>query len=127
MIGFFFFLFFFFNDTATTEIYTRKDTLSLHDALPICCSAGTRFSAASLKAALAFAPDRPLPVGTCPRSDSPWQERRRIRLRAHPPSTVWRFQRNKINLRLRRRATTTPGCRALDARVATRRRSRVPR
>src|SRR5216117_3689554 len=28
-------LFFFFNDTATTEIYTRKDTLSLHDALPI--------------------------------------------------------------------------------------------
>src|SRR5258708_14751419 len=29
-------LFFFFNDTATTEIYT----LSLHDALPICLSAG---------------------------------------------------------------------------------------
>src|SRR5258708_26650421 len=28
-----FFVFFFFNDTATTEIYT----LSLHDALPICC------------------------------------------------------------------------------------------
>src|SRR5260221_5149570 len=28
-----FFFFFFFNDTATTEIYT----LSLHDALPICC------------------------------------------------------------------------------------------
>ena len=27
---------FFFNDTATTEIYT----LSLHDALPICCSGG---------------------------------------------------------------------------------------
>src|SRR2546430_8057099 len=27
------FCFFFFNDTATTEIYT----LSLHDALPICC------------------------------------------------------------------------------------------
>src|SRR3712207_2757624 len=31
-----FVLFFFFNDTATTEIYT----LSLHDALPICPSAG---------------------------------------------------------------------------------------
>src|SRR5688572_801868 len=30
---FIFFFFFFFNDTATTEIYT----LSLHDALPICC------------------------------------------------------------------------------------------
>src|SRR5476651_2807351 len=29
----FFSIFFFFNDTATTEIYT----LSLHDALPICC------------------------------------------------------------------------------------------
>src|SRR6187200_3468448 len=28
--------FFFFNDTATTEIYTVSDTLSLHDALPIC-------------------------------------------------------------------------------------------
>src|SRR6056300_278717 len=26
---------FFFNDTATTEIYTRLHTLSLHDALPI--------------------------------------------------------------------------------------------
>ena len=26
----------FFNDTATTEIYTGEDTLSLHDALPIC-------------------------------------------------------------------------------------------
>src|SRR5881628_3158095 len=29
-------LFFFFNDTATTEIYTSVNTLSLHDALPIC-------------------------------------------------------------------------------------------
>src|SRR5213083_3731847 len=30
-----FLLFFFFNDTATTEIYTTANTLSLHDALPI--------------------------------------------------------------------------------------------
>src|SRR6187399_802704 len=30
-----YFLFFFFNDTATTEIYTTANTLSLHDALPI--------------------------------------------------------------------------------------------
>ena len=30
--------FFFFNDTATTEIYTALNTLSLHDALPIFCS-----------------------------------------------------------------------------------------
>src|SRR5213079_3759573 len=29
------FVFFFCNDTATTEIYTTTDTLSLHDALPI--------------------------------------------------------------------------------------------
>src|SRR5213083_2364558 len=28
-------VFFFFNDTATTEIYTTANTLSLHDALPI--------------------------------------------------------------------------------------------
>ena len=32
-------IFFFFNDTATTEIYTSKNTLSLHDALPIYSSA----------------------------------------------------------------------------------------
>src|SRR6266480_8060990 len=38
----FFFFFFFFNDTATTEIYT----LSLHDALPICCPSGNSFRAA---------------------------------------------------------------------------------
>src|SRR5213079_3777853 len=30
-----FYSIFFFNDTATTEIYTTTDTLSLHDALPI--------------------------------------------------------------------------------------------
>src|ERR1041385_9429138 len=33
--------FFFFNDTATTEIYT----LSLHDALPICCAPPAPFVA----------------------------------------------------------------------------------
>src|SRR6187397_3731407 len=33
---FFSYVFFFFNDTATTEIYTVYNTLSLHDALPIC-------------------------------------------------------------------------------------------
>src|SRR5213082_4301094 len=38
----FFLFFFFFNDTATTEIYTVSDTLSLHDALPI--SSGWRMS-----------------------------------------------------------------------------------
>src|SRR5213596_941813 len=37
---YYFFYFFFFNDTATTEIYTRPYTLSLHDALPISPRAG---------------------------------------------------------------------------------------
>src|SRR6056300_1402152 len=33
--GVYFLCCFFFNDTATTEIYTNLNTLSLHDALPI--------------------------------------------------------------------------------------------
>src|SRR3546814_9997967 len=33
---------FFFNDTATTEFYTYCTPLSLHDALPICRSQGSR-------------------------------------------------------------------------------------
>src|SRR5213082_2448890 len=36
-------LVFFFNDTATTEIYTVSDTLSLHDALPISAGATPLF------------------------------------------------------------------------------------
>src|SRR5213082_4161836 len=39
---------FFFNATATTEIYTVSDTLSLHDALPISCGP-TGTTAASRK------------------------------------------------------------------------------
>src|SRR6187455_3816958 len=35
-------VFFFFNDTATTEIYTVMNTLSLHDALPICSGSAER-------------------------------------------------------------------------------------
>src|SRR3546814_919999 len=35
MESLYFFIFFFFNDPATTEIYTYRHTLSLHDALPI--------------------------------------------------------------------------------------------
>src|SRR5213076_3593117 len=37
-----FFFFFFFNDTATTEIYTVGNTLSLHDALPISVGPASR-------------------------------------------------------------------------------------
>src|SRR5213083_3720863 len=44
----FFCFFFFFNDTATTEIYTTANTLSLHDALPI--SPNRRHSAPTARA-----------------------------------------------------------------------------
>src|SRR5213596_3369486 len=47
---------FFFNDTATTEIYTRPYTLSLHDALPI--SSLRQCGAHSHRARLAFGPHR---------------------------------------------------------------------
>src|SRR6184192_3179813 len=43
------FFFFFFNDTATTEIYTSIDTLSLHDALPICAAPSREPGEASLR------------------------------------------------------------------------------
>src|SRR5881396_4068008 len=39
--------FFFFNHTATTEIYTVRNTLSLHDALPISASPPTATSASA--------------------------------------------------------------------------------
>src|SRR2546430_16767582 len=42
--------FFFFNDTATTEIYT----LSLHDALPISCSAARRRGRGSTTSCLRY-------------------------------------------------------------------------
>src|SRR6184192_3068134 len=42
-------VFFFFNDTATTEIYTSIDTLSLHDALPISETLGATSSSPSLR------------------------------------------------------------------------------
>ena len=38
----------FFNDTATTEIYTPSNTLSLHDALPICAVVTYRLVVTSL-------------------------------------------------------------------------------
>src|SRR5258708_12825124 len=41
------FFFFFFNDTATTEIYT----LSLHDALPISCTAANAWGSSAPTAA----------------------------------------------------------------------------
>src|SRR6184192_1968772 len=50
------FFFFFFNDTATTEIYTSIDTLSLHDALPI--SSGKPASANSALVHRTISPHR---------------------------------------------------------------------
>src|SRR6187551_4117122 len=63
------FFFFFFNDTATTEIYTTHNTLSLHDALPISPSRSAR------------APARPsTPCAPCP---SPISEAPRRRSEEH--------------------------------------------
>src|SRR3546814_10327998 len=53
-------LFFFFNDTATTEIYTYGHTLSLHDALPICC-VGARWTRSSHGKAAARTCSRAVP------------------------------------------------------------------
>src|SRR3712207_8702366 len=53
---------FFFNDTATTEIYT----LSLHDALPICCGAagrGRRGRACSCRSRILLPAPARLPAG----------------------------------------------------------------
>ena len=55
------------NDTATTEIYTVMNTLSLHDALPICATPGldaVYIGPADLSYALGMAPrgDNPDPV-----------------------------------------------------------------
>src|SRR5213082_3375480 len=67
------FSFFFFNDTATTEIYTVSDTLSLHDALPICASFGPKAPAIAMAG-------RPLikdqPKAKSPGHGAPWQRDR---------------------------------------------------
>src|SRR2546429_5878004 len=55
--------FFFFNDTATTEIYT----LSLHDALPICCPSRRSPARRSLRPSRA-APPR---ASSCPNRCGP--------------------------------------------------------
>src|SRR5216117_901590 len=71
------FSFFFYNDTATTDIYTRKDTLSLHDALPISID---RDALAFLQAAIwsrdgKCEPRIAFPVSRFPRrfSDAPYR------------------------------------------------------
>src|SRR5689334_25283612 len=48
--------FFFFNDTATTEIYT----LSLHDALPICCGCAREQGWSGSERSRSMAPRSPL-------------------------------------------------------------------
>src|SRR5213075_3548326 len=42
-------IFFFFNHTATTDIYTTRHTLSLHDALPIYSTAPPRVACRSAR------------------------------------------------------------------------------
>ena len=53
----FFIFFFFFNDTATTEIYTNLNTLSLHDALPICLVETTEYD--DIRSWILFHHERP--------------------------------------------------------------------
>src|SRR3546814_5173109 len=48
IIFLFFCVFFFFNDPATTEIYTYRHPLSLHDALPILDHPGARLASVPL-------------------------------------------------------------------------------
>ena len=56
------------NDTATTEIYTSVNTLSLHDALPIfqhdAHAAGTQFLTHTVGRMLAMLELRPTPIST---------------------------------------------------------------
>src|SRR5437773_9733680 len=59
-----FFLFFFFNDPATPEIYT----LSLHDALPICCTSGRAGTMSSHMTTLAVATVITPPTWSCART-----------------------------------------------------------
>src|SRR5690348_18102226 len=85
--------FFFFNDTATTEIYT----LSLHDALPICRSAGGDPDVFRRGAKLL---DRG--VGVQPVSDraSVVEDRKSTRLNSSHPSisyAVFCLKKKKIN------------------------------
>src|SRR3712207_7545072 len=63
---------FFFNDTATTEIYT----LSLHDALPICATAGRRRPASA-------APPASTRPGRTPRRTASWGSPRGGRSEEH--------------------------------------------
>src|SRR5213076_3605457 len=82
-IFFLFFFFFFFNDTATTEIYTVGNTLSLHDALPTSPASVTSRGRAST----------PPTVAPRPRARSP----RAWRPRCAKPSlpTDWRRRSSK--------------------------------
>src|SRR6186997_2401412 len=61
---------FFFNDTATTEIYTTTDTLSLHDALPISRACATRPSHPPTSKSLWSTTDRLITPATCARSSA---------------------------------------------------------
>src|SRR2546430_13195529 len=80
------FVFFFFNDTATTEIYT----LSLHDALPICCSS----CRASDRAPVAWPPS---PSRTPPSLWSRMSPSRRRHLRRDRKSTRLNSSHSQIS------------------------------
>ena len=80
-LSFFSFLFFFFfNDTATTEIYT----LSLHDALPICCSSDGSGSV-SLNSTFVSLPRPAFPTDITPNSSFNSQRRAKSPLAPFKP------------------------------------------
>src|SRR6187200_2384056 len=117
--------FFFFNDTATTEIYTVSDTLSLHDALPISPSArnAARRTVRGCRRVHHARCGRREPVGggdgTICRRDARGGEghrrgRRRVRCRAHPRPR----QRHAARRRTRARQSARGAGRVASGRAA---------
>src|SRR3546814_8429243 len=73
----FVFCFFFFNATATTEIYTYCHTLSLHDALPICCTRNCGWPTSSTGRWTPRCCRRPAPPGAARSTAATWPSTRR--------------------------------------------------
>src|SRR5256885_9081206 len=87
------FVFFFFNDTATTEIYT----LSLHDALPICCAPRRATTRTRISAANAAALD-PVAMSAVTLVGAPRSEEHTSELQS-PCNLVCRLLLEKKNIR----------------------------
>src|SRR6056300_1729441 len=91
--------FFFFNDTATTEIYTNLNTLSLHDALPILVAALPQYSDFPPHAG-----SRQMKQGLPPRSEEHTSE-----LQSHSENSYAVFYLKKKNLYCTKHNTMASG------------------